>query len=260
MMSTYQQRKAAHERYLTVYGRKSVLEALSQPTVRCARLHLSNTNRRAPILEQIVQRANEAHAEIRWHEPSELSRISRNAKQDQGVAADVIWAGYETLEDYLAKPIEAERGPLIALDRIHNPQNLGMLIRSVTAGRVNGILLPRRGCCEIDPLVVKASAGVLFRSRLIRCVTMEKGLRRCREYGWEICVLEASGELSLFDFQSVGPTVVVIGNESDGVSAEIRQLASRSLCIPLANGVESLNLAVAAALVAFNDQLKPKLK
>jgi 23S rRNA (guanosine2251-2'-O)-methyltransferase len=252
----YRQRRRDFDRCLTLFGRKPVLEALEHPAVRCLRLHLATSNRPAPILDRISELAERDGAELHRHDRLALSRISRNGRQDQGVAADIVWDGYCSLDDFLARTPGAS-APLVAVDRVHNPQNLGMLIRAVTAGRAAGLLLPRRGGCRVDGLVIKASAGTVFRARLVLCDSLPEGLDACREAGYEVCVLEADAAESLFDYQPAGPCVMVLGNESEGVSADCRQRADRRLSIPLANGVESLNLAVTGALVAFSSALAP---
>ena len=197
------------ERFLTLYGRKPVLEALQQRNVRCARLHLASSNHPDTLLAQIVSLAEAASAEILYHDRQALARISRNGRQDQGVAADIHWQGYQGLDGFLAD--QQPGGPLIALDRIHNPQNLGMLIRTTAASGSGGLLLPRRDGCEISPLVIKASAGALFHARLLRCATLAEGLQACRAAGYEICILDGAAKQSLFDFRPQQPVVMVLG-------------------------------------------------
>lgn len=246
----YTARKAALGRCLTVYGRHPVLEALQSPGVRCERLHLAEHNRPAAILDQIRQLAVSHGAELREHGRAELARISRNGREDQGVAADVRWPGYRQLADALPLPATAGN-VLLAADGITNPQNLGMLIRSAAASGCAGVLLPRQGGCDIGPLVIKASAGALFRASLLRCETLPAALAALREGGWRICVLDAGARSSLFAQDAGAARVFVLGGESQGVGRDVRALADETVAIPLANGVESLNVAVTAALVAF---------
>ena len=70
--------------------------------------------------------------------------------------------------------------------------------------------------------------------------------------GFDIAVLDSHAETSLFDFKPAKPTVYVLGGETDGVDNTIKNAASVSLRIPMTNNVESLNVAVTAALVAFH--------
>ncbi|MBK8308879.1 MAG: RNA methyltransferase [Gammaproteobacteria bacterium] len=251
----YLQRKAAFDRCLTVYGRNPVLEALQAPGVVCERLHLARSNKPAPAIEQIEALAREQRAEVLLHGRAELARISRNAREDQGVAADLRWPGYRQLADILPlSPLEGRA--LLAVDGITNPQNLGMLIRSAAAGACEGILLPRHGGCDIGPLVIKASAGALFRATLLRCERLPAALGQLRDCGWKICVLDGAAPRSLFGELDDVARVYVLGSESTGVSSTVQALADERLAIPMNNGVESLNVAGSAALVVFRAQLR----
>lgn len=251
----YARRKAAFERCLTVYGRKTVLEALQSPGVRCERLHLARSNRGAPILDEILDLARARGAEIREHDRQELARISRHAREDQGVAADIAWPGYQPLESLLGQAL-APGACLIAVDGITNPQNLGMLIRSATAGGCAGILLPREGGCDLGSLAIKASAGTVFRATILRCRRLSEGLESLSRHGWLVSALRADARKSLFAEMDARPRVFVLGGESGGVGKETLALAGEHVSVPMAGGVESLNVAVTAALVAYAAQVR----
>lgn len=251
----YKQRRAFFDRMLTVYGRKSVLECLLAENLQCYALHLAQSNRPAPILDQIVDLAGERRIEIKRHSREALGRLSKNARQDQGVALDVLCPGFRTLEDFLAAVPDGARLRLLALDGITNPQNLGMIIRSATAGEIDGILLTRRGNAALGPLVIKASAGTVFRAPLILGDDLSQGLAACREQGFELCVLSADAAENLFQAPPAPRRIFILGNESSGVSPAVARLADRAFAIPMRNGVESLNVAVTAGLIAFANQL-----
>ncbi|MEM1111107.1 MAG: RNA methyltransferase [Pseudomonadota bacterium] len=240
---------------LTVYGRKPVLEALSDHSLDCQVLHLAMSNRPGGILARIQALAEARGVAIRQHSRSALARISRNGKQDQGVAMDIRCPRFATLDQYL-KELEPESGArLLALDSIHNPQNLGMIVRSAVAGGISGLLWPRQGTAAPGPLVIKSSAGTLYRAPVISCDSLLDALTALRKRGVMVCTLNASAEASLFDWQPRSSAVYVLGNETEGVSQAITDLADRELAIPMQNGVESLNVAVSAALVAFAGQM-----
>lgn len=245
----YLARKARFDRLLTIYGRKPVLEALEDPALEIAALHLADSNRSGGIIDQIIALANRRGVTIRQHSKQALSRISRNSREDQGVAADLALPVYQPLAEWMAA-MPATPWRLLALDRITNPQNLGMILRSACAGRIDAVLLPDQGCAPLSPLVIKASAGTLFRTPILRCGALADALLRLRENA-EIVVLAADGEASLFDPMTTANRVFVLGNESDGVTPEISSLANRRLYIPMQRGVESLNVAITAALIAY---------
>jgi 23S rRNA (guanosine2251-2'-O)-methyltransferase len=244
----YLARKSFFDQLITVYGRKPVLEILEDSKLKIFRLHLADSNRDGGIIAQIRTLAVQRNIEICFHSRSELSRISRNSKQDQGVACDIHCPGYQPYQQALS---DSPAGTIIALDGITNPQNLGMIIRSVTASPAQALLLPSKGTADISPLVIKASAGTLFKGNILRCDSLPKALVDFKQQGYEICTLSSHQAIPLKDFAPKAPVVFVLGNETEGVSTEVTALSDHRIAIPMANGVESLNVAVTAALIAF---------
>jgi 23S rRNA (guanosine2251-2'-O)-methyltransferase len=156
-----------------------------------------------------------------------------------------------SLEDFLAAPRPAQARRLLAADGITNPQNAGMLFRSAVAGGIDGILWPAAGNAALGPLAVKASAGTLFKTPLVRCRELASGLVQCQQQGFRVYTLTADAPRSIYEQGAVGDAIYVLGNESEGVSSEVQAIADESLHIPMYNGVESLNVAVTAALIAY---------
>lgn len=247
----YTEKKARFSKMLTVYGRKPALEALQDESLRCHALHLADNNREGGIIGELLAVAQRRGVAVQHHSRAELARISRNGKQDQGVAVDIACPAFHTLEDFLPSLGLARPLRLLALDGISNPANLGMIIRSAAAGRIDGILWSRRGNAALGPLVVKASAGTLYRAPLVICPELPAALSQCRERGASVCTLAAGASQSLFEHRPRGHCVYVLGNETEGVSAAVSKLADTALSIPMANGVESLNVAVTASLIAY---------
>ncbi len=138
---------------------------------------------------------------------------------------------------------------LIALDGIQNPQNLGMIIRSCAASKIDGIILPKKSSAKISPLVVKASAGTLFKLPIYYCNDLKDILPTLNDT--KIYSLSSHAKNSIYDLEKSKKSVFVLGNESDGVSQDIEKLCNDSLSIPMNRGVESLNVAVTASLLAF---------
>ncbi len=247
----YLARKRFYASLLTVYGRKPVLEALQDPAIPVHRLHLATSNQGGGIVADIERLAARRNVEVVRHSRESLSRISRNRREDQGVAADLACPAYRHYREFLAERQGGEAFQLIALDRITNPQNLGMIIRSVAASPIAGLVLPSKGCAPLSPLVIKASAGTLFRCPILRCEKLQDALEAFRASGAEVVALSGGAQQTLGDFQPRGSVVFVLGNETEGVAETVLALADRRVRIPMANGVESLNVAVTAALLAF---------
>ena len=118
---------------LTIFGRKPVLEALSDDSLSITALHVASSNKPGGILNAIRQLADARGIRIREHDRDSLSRISKNKKQDQGVALDISCPNFGQIDSLYA---HADRKTFraLALDGITNPQNVGMIIRSAVAG------------------------------------------------------------------------------------------------------------------------------
>ena len=244
----YLAKRAFFDKIITIYGRNAVLEALEDTTLTIHKLHFSDSNKSVAQLDKMVTLAKKRGIEIAYHDKKALSRISKNAKQDQGVALDIVLEKSLTQEEFLAQNSSFR---LLALDGIHNPQNLGMIIRSATAGDIDAILLPTKNSAQITPLVIKASVGTVFKIPIIKVNNLTKSLKTFKEASSSIYTLSSHAKKSYKDEEYGEKTIFVLGNESDGVSKEVEALSTTSIAIPMRRGVESLNVAVTASLLAF---------
>jgi 23S rRNA (guanosine2251-2'-O)-methyltransferase len=233
---------------LTIYGRNAVYEALQDDAVSVHKLHLSKANKPAKVLDAMVTLAKKRVIEVAYHDKQSLSRISKNAKQDQGVALDIVLDGFMDAASFLSS---RSRYNIIALDGVQNPINLGMIIRSCVAGRIDAIVLPTAKSAKISPLAIKASAGTLFKSTIIHTKDLQATLREFKKEGADIYTLSSHATTSYQEHAYSDKNIFVLGNESEGVTPQIEALCDQSITIPLNNGVESLNVAVTAALIAF---------
>ena len=127
-----------------------------------------------------------------------------------------------------------------------------MIIRSVTASPCHGLLLPIKGVAEISSLVIKASAGTVFKGTILRCDNLLTALEKLQRKGFKLCMLSSHDAVPLSDIPRDQSVIYILGNESDGVSESIASLCDYRVGIAMNNGVESLNVAVTAALVAFS--------
>jgi len=241
----YKDKKAFFEKIITLYGRNVVIEVLQDSSVDVHKLHMADSNKTDGAIKTILALAKTRNIEITYHAKNSLSRISKNAKQDQGVAIDIISKSYQNVSEI--KNLDSFR--LIALDGIQNPQNLGMIIRSCAAGNVDGIILPKKSSAKISPLVIKASAGTLFKLPIYFCNSLDEILREVKDT--KIYALSSHAKTTIYDVVPHAKSIFILGNESDGVSDEVEALCNDSISIPMQRGVESLNVAVTASLIAF---------
>ena len=237
------------DRFVTVYGRKPVLEALADPRLAVDKVVLAE-NARGPAVREIMDAAAGRGVPVRRASAHRVKVLAGNGRHDQGVLADVVAPRMRPLEAFLESLADPEVAVLV-LDQITNPANVGMILRTATAAGLTGVVLPRRGVPAVDPLVVKASAGVAFQAPMLRCSTAEGGCSALRAAGFEVLGLAGDGGSELFSARLPARSAFVLGNETSGVSPAVRGLVDRWLSIPMSGGVESLNVASAAAVLSF---------
>ena len=237
---------------LTIYGRKPVLEALVDPQITFYRLHLASSNKADGIVQDIIDAAKGRHVEIVYHDRMGLSRISKNKKQDQGVAADIVAANFLEFDHFILNKADAAFS-LLALDRITNPQNLGMIIRSASAGYFDGILLPRQGCAKIDPLVIKASAGTVFKATLLFCDNLIAALQSAKQHAANVYGFCLEDSEAIQNVRIRRPNIMIVGNETEGIAKDVLALCDNRIHIPMRNGIESLNVSVMAGILGFRE-------
>jgi 23S rRNA (guanosine2251-2'-O)-methyltransferase len=239
---------------VVVYGRRSVLEALAAPRVEVSEVRVARSLP-GPYSSELAQSCRRQGVELQSATYAEVRALSGEPRHDQGVVARVRLLGITSIEAYVASltgPAARHPAQLLALDGITNPQNIGMIVRSVLASQIGAMLWPLSGSPWINGLIVKASASSIFRCPIIRCDTLAEGLYALKAAGFEIVGLARDSEEELFSFRPPHRSAYVVGSETVGVSAEIAALTDRWLSIAIHDEVESLNVAVAASLVCFH--------
>ncbi len=247
---SYQEKKKLYQNMLTIYGRKSVEEALLDKSLPCYKLHLADSNKPASIIQQCIKLAEKRNIPIEYHDKRKLSFISRNAKQDQGIALDIQLDNLRSIDSI--RNDKAQN--LLLLDNVTNPQNVGMIIRSAAAGFIDGLIIPEKGCAELGPLVIKASAGSIFKGRVYRCQQTMDAINELKN-SHQFAGLALHTTNNFYQYTFTKPTVFILGNESTGMCDEVTKACDVMLKIPMRNNVESLNVAITAALIAFHPGL-----
>ena len=180
-----------------------------------------------------------------------VHRASGSPHHDQGVLAEVVAEEIEPLEAWVGRRPPPAPVAVLLLDGVTNPANVGMVLRSVAGAGLDGTVLPRSGSPDIGPLLVRASAGVALRAPLLRCATATVAIEALADADVTPVGLRAADAPSLFDGDLPARAAYVLGNEAEGVSPAVAERVRAWRSIPLAEGVESLNVAATAAVVAF---------
>ena len=239
--------KHPRDQFLTIYGRKPVVEILHEDGVEIEKIFLAK-KAKGDIIKQIIERCDLIDVPIFRVSPEEVSRISKNPKQDQGVALDIRTPLFDHAAHFLDH-LDRSDIKLLAIDGVTTPANVGMIIRNVSAFGLDGVIIPWKGTAKLNALVIKASAGTLFKTVVLRCERLAPILKKAKQLDFEIITLEGEASDTMYETQFSSRSIFVLGNETHGVSQAVRDESSLPLSIPMSNGVESLNVACAAAVI-----------
>jgi TrmH family RNA methyltransferase len=139
----------------------------------------------------------------------------------------------------------------LVLETIQDPGNLGTLIRTAVAAQVEGLLCNDNSVDLESPKVLRASAGAWFHLPMRTTAHLVDELHAYQQQGMQIVATVPEAARTYWQVDYHPPTLILIGNEGAGLSALLLGLADHQVSIPIAAGVESLNAAIAAALILY---------
>lgn len=193
--------------------------------------------------------------------PQLWEQLTQKSRRCERVAPEVIAAIATTVNpdgvvatlsrDWSDRPIPLDSDLAIAVERWQDPGNLGTLIRTAVAADVRGLWLSADSV-EADNLkVLRASAGAWFRLPLAVAGDLAAIASDFQSQGGQVVATLPDAELSYWDADFRPPTLLLLGNEAAGLSPQLSAIADLAVRIPIAESIESLNAAVASALLLF---------
>jgi 23S rRNA (guanosine2251-2'-O)-methyltransferase len=169
----------------------------------------------------------------------------------QGIAAQIDGYRY-TDQNLLLKTIIQTQNPLILiLDQIQDTHNLGAIIRTAEICAVTAIIIPEKVSADINPTVVKTSAGAVFHSKIHRTQDLKSVLIQLKELKLIITALMPGQNKNIFQSNLNIPLALIVGSEGSGVRKNLLPYCDLQLSIPQAGKLDSLNVSVSTAVVLF---------
>jgi RNA methyltransferase, TrmH family len=170
----------------------------------------------------------------------------------RSIATTVTPDGVVAIAPRLAIPTPPIPAQLtIVLDTLQDPGNLGTMIRTAVAAGADGLWLSQDSVDLDNPKVLRASAGQWFRLAMGVSANLAELVTSYQQHGVRVIATTSHTDTSYWDVDLRSPTLMLLGNEGAGLSAELAALADVRVKIPMASGVESLNVATAAALMLY---------
>ncbi len=229
-----------------IWGRHPVLEALRAE--RPLRRLLIAKGAHGPVIDEIFERARQAHIPYDLRDKAQLDRLT--GPRHQSVVAYAAAATYADFDHVLAHlPTQAL---FIFLDQVQDPHNLGAIIRSAHALGAHGVVVPARSAAGLSPAALKAAAGATQHLPVCRVDNLQKALQKAAACGLFIAGLDAQGEQPLTDADFTQPCALVIGSEGKGLRRMVQKRCDALLHIPMQReAIGSLNASVAAGIALY---------
>jgi len=200
-------------------------------------------------LADVVELAGASGVPVTWTSPDALAAMAET-RQPQGVVAVC-----DLLLDGDLDSVMAGDGPVVVLDGVSDPGNVGTVIRTADAAGASGVILTRGSVDIHNGKVVRSTVGSLFHLPVIPEAEFAEVAAAARRQGRSIVVLAADADEDLFEAAAAAlvcpRTCWIVGSEAHGVGVEARAAADLSVRIPMQGRAESLNAAVSAAVVLY---------
>ena len=172
--------------------------------------------------------------------PAHVLAAVCDTKTPQGIAAVVRMKEQSALGKHI-----------VVLDGVQDPGNVGTIIRTADAAGLDGVLLSYQCADVFSPKVLRATMGSIFRMNLRTTDDLPGELTKLREKGYSILSSQLDGT-PFYEREKVAEQfALIIGNEGNGVSEQVQQTATHRVRLPMRGGAESLNAAIAAAIMMY---------
>ena len=126
---------------------------------------------------------------------------------------------------------------IVALDDVQDPGNLGTILRTVDSIGLNQIIVSKGTADAFNSKVVRSTMGAIFRVKIIEVENLPQAIKEMRRHHFKLMVTSLQTENSIYDIQ-FNKKIIVIGNESNGVSKEIQEMADEKAKIPMLGRTE----------------------
>lgn len=235
---------------LVLYGIRPVLEALDAEPCGIRKLFVAE-GKNNPNLAKILEESGKKKIEVYRVSQKDLEK-KFGILYHQGVVGLVSEYQFTAVEDLVQRAFQETPAPVIVLlDGITDPGNLGGIIRSAEALKVQGIVIPKDRSAPITPVVFKRSAGSISHFPISRVTNLSQTVDYLKKEKFWIVGTDAEAKTSLWDFKFDGPVAVVFGSESTGLRRLVSEKCDFTVSIPLRGKTKSLNVSSSAAIVFY---------
>lgn len=230
-----------------VAGRNPVLELLRSPR-EVERVYIQAGLNKGPV-GRIIALAKERGVPVKEVAPEKFQTLC-GIQNHQGVAAAPAAESYAALEEVYARAGDKPLFVVLA-DGVEDPHNLGAIIRTAEAAGAHGVIIPKRHSAGLTPAAAKAAAGAAAHLPVVRVPNLAALIDRLKEEKglWFYCADMDGRPWCTQDYS--GSVGLVVGSEGAGVSRLVKEKCDFTAKVPMFGQIDSLNVSVAAGVLAY---------
>ena len=146
--------------------------------------------------------------------------------------------------------IDYNQNLFLVLDNIQDPGNMGNILRTADSINLKQIIVSKGTADCYNPKVVRSTMGAIFRVKVIECEDLKKVVKEMKKRKIKVYATDLQTDKSIYDVD-YKKSAIVIGNEANGVSKEVLEIADEKIRIPMIGKTESLNAAVATGIILY---------
>ncbi|PQA86088.1 23S rRNA (guanosine(2251)-2'-O)-methyltransferase RlmB [Hyphococcus luteus] len=237
---------------LWLYGRHAVAAALANPERKVKRV-VATKNAAGWLADHGASET--VLARLEDLKPDAIDKLLHEGAVHQGLAALVEELPRARLKDVCA-PADIT-APVLILDQITDPQNIGALFRAAAAFGARAVIVQERRTPPLSGALAKAAAGAVETMPCVQAVNIARALEALQNLGYHCAGLAGEAEAEITEF-SDAPLALVMGAEGAGLRQLVAATCNKLYRIPISSGVESLNVSNAAAVSLYEVMRRKK--
>lgn len=183
---------------------------------------------------------------VEYADVADLARLVARDAPHQGLVLEC-----EPLDDVHLEDVIDDGRPVVILDQVTDPHNVGAILRSAAAFDAAAIVTQDRHAPPESGVVAKSASGALERVPWVRVVNLARTLEALAERGYWRIGLTGHAEATLAEALPAGPVALVLGAEGEGMRHNIEAHCDALARLPISNAIESLNVSNAAAIALY---------
>ena len=240
---------------IVIFGKHSILSALNNKNRKLHYLITTNTNF-SKWKNEINQLKLNLNIKVKTKE--EMDKIN-NYKSHQNAILVTEPLQRVSMDEFLSNLSFNDKIPtrLILLDEVTDPQNVGAIIRSALAFKIDGLALSKRNSPQETSALIKASSGAIEKLSIIELSNMSREIKRLQKHNFSIYGLAGDGEKDIYELEyETGNVALILGSEGKGLRRLTRENVDCLIKIPINEELGSLNVSNAASIAMFQLQKK----